>query len=385
VADPPRKRRWPIVLTILAVLLAGAAWWVDRQLEPTRLAATVLSRASAALGLELSIDGTPDYALRPEPRLRLPRLLARQPGAAAPLLRAESVDVSLPWSTLRNPETVVVTRVALVRPQLDTQALAQWLSDRPAAPGPFEFPTITDGLQVTDGLLVGDTWSLRGLDMQLQELRPDAPATLDASGTFVQGALALEFAATLALPRASLASPYSLQADGRIRKDDFDRPYALTAAGQFDLSGDVLSLQANTVSLRAQSPLPDLDAKGALSWGEQTLGMSLGGRLMRWPADWPALPAPLVAERGADFSIDYGGPADFSADASLQIRQDETRLDASLSLARFQAWLADTGAGPLPPLVGSASTPRLEIGGATLEGVSIGFEDTAAAEAEPEP
>lgn len=374
-----------MVLVVFAALTAVAAWWVDRQLEPTRLSANVLSRAGAALGLELSIDGTPEYALRPEPRLRLPNLLARQPGAAAPLLRAESVEVSLPWSTLRDPETVVVTRVALVRPQLDMDALAQWLSARPAASGPFVLPTITQGLQVSDGTVLAAAWSLRGLDLALPELRPDAPATLDASGTFAQGALALEFAAKLALSSAGLASEYTLQSSGRVRKGTLDRPWAVDASGQFDARRPVPDLQANTLTLRSESPLPDLDAKGGVSYGQDTLGLSLGGRLLRWPADWPALPAPLLAERGADFIIDYGGPADLSADASVQLSQEETRLEALLSLPALQTWLADADAGPLPPLVGTLSTPRLEVGGATLEGVSIEFEDAAPAEAEPEP
>jgi hypothetical protein len=137
----------------------------------------------------------------------------------------------------------------------------------------------------------------------------------------------------------------------------------------------VPELQANTLRLRAPSPLPDLDAKGAASYGEDTLGLTLGGRIPRWPVDWPPLPAPLLAERGVDFSIDYGGPMDFSADASVQLRQDDARLDLVLALPELQAWLADEGAGPLPPVQGSLAAPVLVVEGFTLEGVKVSIED----------
>ena len=52
--DAPRKRRWPKILAIFAALALLAAWWVDRQLEPTRLASTVLSALGESQGLELT-------------------------------------------------------------------------------------------------------------------------------------------------------------------------------------------------------------------------------------------------------------------------------------------------------------------------------------------
>src|SRR5690606_41897955 len=98
--ERPRKRRWPWILGVLAGLALLAGWWLDRQLEPARLASTVLSRLGAATGLELSFEGEPDYALRPEPRLLLPGFQARVPGAAAPMFKAARVEVSLPWDTI---------------------------------------------------------------------------------------------------------------------------------------------------------------------------------------------------------------------------------------------------------------------------------------------
>ena len=145
-ADAPRKRRWPWVLAVFVAVAGLAAVWVDRQLEPTRLTATVLARAGEAMGLEFSIDGTPEYALRPEPRLVLPGLKVRQPGAAAPwLLRAERAEVSLPWDTITGGGSLVITRVQLQRPELDLTALSAWQASRPPSSGPFELPAFTDG------------------------------------------------------------------------------------------------------------------------------------------------------------------------------------------------------------------------------------------------
>src|SRR3990167_4683771 len=98
-ADTPRKRRWPLYLAVVLALLVGAGLWVNYQLEPNRLARTVLSALGESQGLEISFEGEPSYVLRPEPRLVLPNVVARQPGAAAPLLTAARVEVSLPWDT----------------------------------------------------------------------------------------------------------------------------------------------------------------------------------------------------------------------------------------------------------------------------------------------
>ncbi|MBW8367168.1 MAG: hypothetical protein K0M70_04835, partial [Arenimonas sp.] len=97
---PAQRRRWPWMLAVFALLLVAGAWWVNRQLEPNRLTATVLGRLGTSLGLELSIDGTPEYALRPEPRLVLPNLVVRQPGGAAPRQHAPRPQVSVPGATL---------------------------------------------------------------------------------------------------------------------------------------------------------------------------------------------------------------------------------------------------------------------------------------------
>lgn len=380
-ADAPRKRRWPVYLAVLAALLAFAAWWVDRQLEPTRLTATVLARAGAALGLELSIDGTPEYALRPEPRLVLPKLTVRQPGAAAPLLTADVAEVSLPWDTLLGGDSLVITRIALQRPALDLAALAAWQATRPEAP--FELPTLTNGLHVEDGRVIGGDWRLQSLQLELPELREGSPARIAASGVFTQATTIVDFDLTANLAKAGLASDFAFAGKGRLRRDGLDVPWDLASEGRLDASAETTQLAIAALTLASKSPVPDLDAKGQASFGEAT-GIQLQGTLKQWPEGWPALPAPMAASTSPlAYTVAYEGAGDFSAPIALTVLRDQTRFEARFVLDQITSWLDAADAAPLPPLVGTLSTPSLEISGATLEGVNIQIEEDAPAEPEP--
>lgn len=382
-ADAPRKRRWPRYLAALLVLLAPGAWWVDRQLEPNRLTATVLERAGSALGLELSIDGTPEYALRPEPRLVLPNLVARLPGAPTPLLRATRVEVSLPWDTITGGESLVITRVELQQPVLDLAALSAWQATRPKAA--LELPTLTEGIRVADGRLLGDGWLVSGLSLSVPTLRPDAQARAEASGRFETDATQVDFTAVAGMARAGLASGLRLQSSGRIAGGEFDVPYDLEWLGAVDATGDSNVLTFDRLVLASQSPLPDFTASGNLRFGAETL-LSLRGAIPRWPEGWPGLPEPLAeSESALDFVLAYEGANDFSTPLALRLQRDQTELQSSFAVPELLAWLGGDRANPLPPLQGSLTTPSLVVAGATLEGLRIEFEpeDTAADEPVP--
>jgi hypothetical protein len=383
VVDAPRKRRWPFVLAVLAVLLAFAAWWLDRQLEPTRLTATVLSRAGAGLGLEFSIEGTPEYALRPEPRLLLPRLTVRQPGAAAPLLTAERAEISLPWDTITGGDALVITRIALQRPVLGLAALADWQATRPETP--FELPTLTQGLWVTDGSVVGGDWRIDGLQIELPGLRAGDPASIAADGIFTQAGTSLDFDITTRLATAGLASDFEFAGKGRLRSDGLDVPWTLAADGQLDASGETTQLALAALALASESPVPDMDAKGEASLGDTTT-IKLQGTIKRWPEGWPVLPAPLSASASPlAYTAAYEGAANFSAPIALVVARDQTRFEGRFVMDEITAWLGAGETAPLPPLVGTLSTPSLEISGATLEGVTVQIEEDAPAESEPPP
>ena len=377
-ADAPRKRRWPWILAALVALAGLAAVWVNRQLEPNRLTATVLARAGEAMGLELTIEGTPEYALRPEPRLGLPGLKVRQPGAAAPwILRAERAEVSLPWDTLTGGDSRVITRLELQRPELDLDAFETWQASRPPSAAPFELPTFTDGLLLRDGRILGTDWAIEAFALELPELVPDAPASAELSGRFVQPTTEIVFAGRLDADRAGLATPLALDANGRLRSGDTDVPWTLAMAGQLDATGEPLSISFDKLQWRSESPLPDLDGAGRVDYGE-ALSLQLKGELPRWPAGWPALPEPLASSTAAfGFALQYDGPPDASGPFALLLRRDETVLETTLVVPGLMAWLDADAANPLPPLSGTLQAPRLDVGGATLEGVRITLDDEA--------
>ncbi len=394
-ADTPRKRRWPLFLVIGLVLLALGAWWVNRQLEPNRLARTVLTALGESQGLDISFQGQPDYSLRPEPRLLLPKVTARQPGAAAPLLTAERVEVSLPWDTIwGGDDKVVITRIELSQPALDLAALADWRESRPDAP--FELPTLTRGVQVSNGRVVGGSWRVSALDLDLAELRPDQPLQVEARGLFEREALAAEFDGVLSMQRAGLASPFELQAKGRLAQDQLDAPWSLDLAGNFDFTTPDATtpspasgggpgrghLEIAKLSFESESPLPSFEATGSATLGEPTK-LELTGTMPKWPKDWPVLPEPEAnAELPLDFSLAYDGAGDLSDPVSLEITRGQTRLDATLVIAEVQAWLASEQRTPLPPMLGRFTAPALEIEGFTLENVQADIVETAPASEE---
>lgn len=382
--DAPRKRRWPKVLGIGLALLAAAGLWINHQLEPSRLARTVLSALGESQGLDITFQGQPDYALRPEPRLVLPNVVARQPGAAAPLLTADRAEVSLPWDTIwGGDDKVVITRIELERPALDLAALADWRESRPEAP--FELPTLTKGVQASNGRIVGKGWRIETLDVGFAKLVPGQPLELDAKGRFERGTLALDFEAALSMRSAGLASPFELESSGQLNQDELDVPWSLESAGHFDFpdpsgGGDEDGsgrVELTNLDFKSESPLPSFKASGSADFKQSTT-LALQGTLPDWPQDWPVLPEPeSTAAQPLEFSLGYEGASDLSDPVSVKLARGETRLDATLVIADMQAWLADENRRPLPPMRGEFSAPALVIEGFTLEDVQARIVESA--------
>ncbi|WP_374473255.1 hypothetical protein [Arenimonas sp.] len=372
----PRKRRWPLCLAVLAVALLLGAWWVNRALEPQHLAATVLASVGESQGLEISFTGTPEYALRPEPRLLLEGVVVRQPGAAAPLLTAARAEVSLPWDTVLGEGPVVITRIELQQPALDLAALDAWLSTRPDT-GPAEMPTLTRGLHLTAGTVQGDGWRLQALSVDLPALAPGKAAKADVSGEFVQGDTTLLFTGPLALATAGLDSPLRFEGGGKLRSGELDARWSATLAGRMDLTGAASVLEIDALAFKGESPLPELDARGRLALGDELL-LELAGQLANWPADWPPLPESFASTpMPLDYELTYGGATDFSTPLKLLVSREDTRLDSRFSLTGLLAWLENDGGNPLPPLQGTLSTPALVVEGFTLEGVEVRLSEPA--------
>lgn len=404
----PRAGRWLVVAAAL-VLLACIAYWTSR---PQRVSGFIVARIADALGLEITAGGAAEYRLRGTPRLVLRDVVARRHGDA-PLLRAERIDVSLPWSTLRaRGADLTIARVELDRPQLDLPALQRWLATRP--PSETRVPRLTDGLHIRDGSVAGDGWRIEGIAVDLPKLLPDAPLRARVRGRYADPPTAMPFdlaiamtrpanaagigiAGTLAveggdwrLPaRVSVSGPLHVGGGGlriaparigiaaRYRGGEANVPFALGAHGPLVFDKGVWSLAPAGLALRGRDLVPQLDARGALALG-QRLVLQLQGRLVAWPDAWPALPPPVGQSRAPlPFVLDYAGKPDLSDAMSLQLQRDETEFDGRFRIPEITSWLDQQHGTPLPPLAGRLSTPRLEVSGATLEGVEVILEDDA--------
>ncbi|MGY0556416.1 hypothetical protein [Lysobacter sp. A421] len=412
-------RQWRKIIAkgagaFLLLMFALTLGWFTR---PGQVADLILERVGQALGLEITSSGASEYRLRGTPRLVVRDVIARQPGAETPLLTAERIYLSLPWTTLRAAGgDLTVQRAELDAPRVDLAALQHWLDSRPPG-GEFRIPTITDGVQVTRGEIIGDGWSIDRIGLDTPSLHPESALAARISGRGRFGTTIAPFDLQWALTRPTLDAglgaagivtvvtpdwrlPMQLQLSGQLHDGDdglgLDRFQAgadirwldRSPAGSRDLAfaygvagplryraGNISIIPMGTV-LRGGGPIPSFDARGALAWGD-TLALQLDGVIAEWPDSWPALPAPLDQSGSPlPFKVDYTGPLDLSGVTSLQLERDDTRLDSRLQLPAILDWLdqLDTGT-PLPPLSGTLVTPRIEIAGATLTGVEIRFDN----------
>jgi hypothetical protein len=394
-------------LLVLALLAAVLAWLM----QPPRAVGFLLDTAGRGLGLEIRA-GRADYRLRGTPQLVLREVVAQRPGETVPLLRADRVFVSLPWSTIRaRGNDLTVQRLELDAPELDLPALQRWLDTRP--PSETRIPTLRDGLRIRRGRVDNRDWRLEGVDVVLPSLSPSAPVDARVRGRYLDPSTQVPFDLGIALTRpandAGLAivgglavegegwrlparvrlsgplhavgaalriSPARIGISARYVSTDSDLPFVLGAHGPLLFDKAVWSLDPATLVLRGSGPIPDATARGALALGRR-LVLRVAGEIAAWPPAWPALPPPLSASASPlPFALDYAGRADASEVASLQVRREDTTLDARFRLPAVLAWL-DAGAtgSPLPPLQGTLRTPRVEMAGTQLEGVEIEFDD----------
>ncbi len=370
-----RARRWLVVLGVLALLGFVAAWWINRQLEPNRLAATVLERAGTALQLRFGFSGTPEYALRPEPRLLLPGLTVAELDGA-PFLTAKHAEISLPWATITGGEPVI-TRLQLDSPVLRIDGLQRWLASRPKQP--FKLPTLTHGLDLRGGTILGAGFAVRGLLLGLPRLKQGEPADISASGRYEQGTTHLDAKLHLALATAGLASAYTLESTGSLQQAPKPLAFKLGLAGRYASIDNLLTLDADRLDVQGDSPLPHIAGKATLR-SDARLDFGFDGLLREWPAVWPNLPEPLASQtKDLPVHLAYLGRKDVSDAMRLQVAKGQTTLDASLQVAALRDWVAATPASPLPPMAGTLHTPVLQFDGVKLEGVEATISPDAAA------
>ncbi|MGS1078420.1 hypothetical protein [Pseudoxanthomonas beigongshangi] len=407
------SRRRRLALLSLAVLLLAGAGLLHWLLQPQRLTPALLGVAGDALGLEITASGVGEYRLRGTPQLIVRGLVAREPGATTPLLTAERVFISVPWSTLRaRGRDLTAVRLELDAPVFNLAAFQHWLAGRP--PGETRIPTLSDGIRVDAGRVQGDGWSLEGINLRIPHLAPDRPlrgqlqaryqslelrAPMDLAFHLGRlgkdGGLGLAGEVTPAgkdwrLPLRLRLSAYLRQAESRLDRmilgahADYlagavRQSFALGAAGPVEFA-DGLRLRAGAIALRGRDAMPSLDATGDLGLDDGLL-LDWRGQLANWPTAWPSLPPPLGRSTSAlPFALAYRGTADLADIAHLRLQRDTTRFDARFRLFEVMDWLDALQAGsgsPLPPLSGRLTAPRLEVSGATLEGVDLRLDDPA--------
>lgn len=340
-----RRKRWPIVLAALAATLLLALWLGSRLLQPQRVTGFLIAAIERASGLQVSVSQPADYAFRPTPRLRLSGVRVSTANAAPPLFEIGLLDVSLPWDTLLGGAPVI-RALHIERASVDVAGLSEWLSQRPPGTG-NEWPVLEDGLQIRDSRLIGAGWSA-----QVQ---------------------------TLDVPHFALEQPLALSLRASIRRDPGDAagtptdwPLTLRVDALPRHLGSGIALDLRALQMDAASPLPSLQASGAVAFGDR-VALNLDGALADWPAGWP--PLPLAASTSSltfQLKATGSGAADLDLTASLQ--RDGTRIEVQLLPAQLRAWLDAEPGTPLPPLRGELESDQLEIDGTHLEGVHIRVE-----------
>lgn len=423
---PRPRRRWRrrlLVLCATPLALLALLWlvaWIA--LPPERVVPMVLSQIGAALNLEISAEGDPASRLGNSPTFVVRNVVAREPGAATPLLRVERLLVALPWRTLRSlGDTLDLDRVELDAPALDVPALRRWLATRP--PGGTRLPTLADGLHVRNGRVDGDGWRVEALDLSLPRLQPPQPLRATLRGRYADAGTQVPFdlAATLVRPASGsgvgIAGHATLLRDGwrlpawltlsgalhwndglqllplrfgasaRYVAGETTIPFVLGAYGPLRRHGDAWTLVPAGVVVRGGGQVPTLDARGRLALGGRLL-LALDGRIAEWPADWPALPPPLDRSRAPlSVSVAYTEATDLSGPLQLRVAREDPgsstgqalRFDGRLRIPAVADWAAAAARGsPLPPLDGRLEMPQVDISGARLEGVIVEFEDDGA-------
>lgn len=361
------KRIWT-VLAIFATVLAIAAWWVNKQLEPTKLTNTVLGKIGEELNLKFEFSGKPSYAMKPEPRLVLPNLQVRSPIDNKIFLSAKRVEVSLPWSTILG-DTPHVTRLEAIEPTIDLPGLLAWQATRPAKP--FEVPTFTDGLEISNGQLIDTNYAIKKIQLSLPHLEDKKPIEAEVSGEFAQDNTKISFSGPLTIANATLSSNYSLKSKGELQLGQQKHPYQISTEGKFTSLEKSFDIENKTVVWTSASPLPNLQGTLNLSIGD-SLKLESKGVLAEWLKDWPVLPAPMNKQtKNIPYEIHYQGKLNFSDAFNLNLQLDKSRFSSALKMPELQTWLDKTNAAPLPPLQGNFEAPLIQLDGVSLEGVSI--------------
>jgi hypothetical protein len=420
-----RTRRLAWIGLALLILALAAGIGLRYVLQRQHVSRLVLDQLGHALGLTLTSSGATQYSVRGTPTLVIRDVVAVEPGTATPLLRANRIFVSLPWSTIRAlaagtaGSTITMDRIELDHPSMDLDALQRWLAHRP--PGKSRYPVLRKGLKVTDGRITTRGWSLDGLALDAPLLAPDRRFTGRVAGRYRSGGMQLPFDLHVALSRPTRDAALGLAGQVAIERDTWrmpsrvvfsgmlhvadgwrlDRarlaslsryqsgktslPFAAGIAGNLQYRDSRTRMTPLALVVHGSDVIPDLVANGNAALSD-TLGLTLAGTLPTWPDGWPALPPPIGTSRSPlEFGLQYQGHPDLSDPLALQLRRDAAVFDGRFRTFDVSKWLAASPGNPIPPLTGRITMPRMEIAGAQLQGVDISISDADADAVSPSP
>lgn len=355
--DSRPSRRIARIALIMALVLLALGLALRFVLQPQRASRFLLDRVGNSLDLEITATGTAEYHLRGTPTLVLRDVVAREPGAATPLLRADRIHVSLPWSTIRaRGKLLDANRLELDAPVLDLPALQHWLATRP--PSEQRLPTLSDGLRISDGSIVnggtpGNNWRIDRIQVELPLLAADQPLHARLRGRYLAPPLSITADLAVALVRPGalvqaratgfatagsllvqrgrdwrlpamirLSGPLTLGEDDPVSSTgpaltgqalriapahlgvaasydsgDTRVPFAFGVHGPLLFDESVWTLAPAGVALRARDSADSSPVPTLDARGSLALGprlaLRLHGTLAGWPQSWPALPAPI--------------------------------------------------------------------------------------------
>lgn len=347
------SRRWLIPLVLLA--LAAIAFLIVRALlQPERLSAFLLRQAEQATGLELALDATADIGLFPDLHIELNGLRARAPGAEHPLLRVARVEAALPWSSLRGGD-VTLLGLRLLSPQLDLPATLDFFARDVDAgpPPPMRLPQLDAPLEIRDGRIDADGWSLQALDLTLRSLHEGRPTRLSLRG--------------------------------RIQTENDNPTLAMELATTPHADGDQLHLAPLTLDLAIDAlPAWRPHVEGELRWNPVGwLAFDLRSTIAPWPDDWPALPLPPADDDAVTLALRYNGDSALSGRMDFSLLREEDGVRGYATLHQTLAWLGGERESPLPPAQADIVIPRLEYGPVQASGIRIRLDPGEDAAADP--
>ena len=348
----PRLRRILAIVgaSALAVLLllVGSVYFL---LQPDRFTAMLQNQAANA-GLELNLSRPASPSLFPRPALDLHGITINAQGANRPILLASGGRLALPWRTLLGGPTVI-TRLEINSPRVDLDALQAWINALPARgpDTPPDIPRIDTGVSIDHGSVVrGDQLLLGNLSLEAGSLASGVPFPLSISANTADGMpLQLRLSAT---PR---------------------------------IQGNALQLE-NIALYLSQGVATHMQLAGSARWhGAADAAASLAGTLDHATAGQYAISLALT-------------PADQSKPLLLSLKLDgpDNHADLRLPPLALARWWGHVGSGDntqltVPPGSGHADIAKIDMGGITIEGLTLRAGDevpaaaSAAAPASPAP